>query len=183
MVTWHIDPLDEDAFVNEWKWWAILKCQTCQKLALYEDVWNPVTQKWEPGLAFPKKLQAPAGVPVAVASAFEEALAAAQAAPRLAAVGIRRTLEAIALDQGAEGRTLRDQIKWLGANHKIPTQLADMMDISRNLGNLGAHFTEVNVTAGDVDTLVEFVLAVFEYIYVAPAKVKAFRQSVADRKA
>jgi hypothetical protein len=168
--------------VYEYRWWAILKCGTCDGMSLWYDEWNQRDGGWESALAFPRRLQAPPEVPQDIARAFDEVVAARSLAPGLAAVGIRRVLEAIAEDQHAQGRTLRDQIKWLGAEGIIPEQLAEMMDASRTLGNLGAHFTSFSVTEDDVTTLTEFALAIFEYIYVAPAKVAAFRDSVAKRK-
>ncbi len=168
--------------IYEYRWWAILKCGTCEALSLWSDEWNQRDEAWEPTLAYPRRLQAPPEVPQGIAHAFDEVVAATALAPGLAAVGMRRVLEAIAEDQQAQGRTLRDQIKWLGEEGIIPEQLAAMMDASRTLGNLGAHFTSFNVTQDDVTTLTEFALAIFEYIYVAPAKVAAFRESVAQRK-
>lgn len=168
--------------IYEYRWWAILKCGTCSGLSLWNDFWNEHDQRWEPALAHPRRLQAPPEVPSDIAQAFDDVVAAKSLAPGLAAVGVRRVLEAIADDQHAPGRTFSDQIKFLGTEGIIPTQLADMMDVSRTLGNLGAHFTGFDVTQDDVATLTEFVLALFEYIYVAPAKVEAFRRSVDQRK-
>lgn len=168
--------------INEYRWWAILECGTCASLSLWHDFWNEHDQRWEPAVVYPHRLRAAPEVPGDIAQAFDEVVAAKALAPGLAAVGIRRVLEAIADEQSIPGRTLRDQIKFLGTEGIIPTQLADMMDVSRTLGNLGAHFTGFNVTEDDVATLTEFVLALFEYIYVAPAKVEAFRRSVDQRK-
>jgi hypothetical protein len=168
----------------EFKWWALLKCKTCEGMSLWHDFWNEADQTWEVALLYPHRLRAPAEVPAAVARAFDEVIAARSIAPGLAAVGIRRVLEGIAHDQNAAGRVLRDQIRWLGDEGIIPTQLAEMMDVSRLLGNMGAHYApDMNITLEDVETLTEFVLALFEYIYVAPAKVEAFRRSVEARKA
>lgn len=173
---------DGDFYYDE-KWLAILECATCHKLSLYVDHWNAADNRWEAALAYPQKLQAPPEVPQAVALEFDQAVAAAQhAAPGLVAVAVRRVLEAIAVDQGAPDATLREQIRWLGTQGKIPPQLADMMNVSRTLGNLGAHHTAFNFNDDDVRTVIEFARALFEYIYVAPAKVEAFRKSVEERK-
>jgi hypothetical protein len=57
-----------------------------------------------------------------------------------------------------------------------------MMNVSRTLGNLGAHHGNFAFNEGDVTTVIDFARTLFEYIYVAPAKVEAFRKSVEERK-
>ncbi len=103
-------------------------------------------------------------------------------APSLVAVAIRRVLEATAVDQGAPGPNLSMQIRWLATEGKIPHQLAEMMNVSRTLGNLGAHHSEFGFNDDDVTTLIDFTRTLFEYLYVAPAKLEAFRKSVEERK-
>jgi Domain of unknown function (DUF4145) len=170
-----------DFFYDEC-WFAILQCGTCQQLSLYVDRWNERDGRWEPALAYPQKFQAPPEVPEAVAHEFDQAISAQQQAPGLAAVAVRRVLEAIAMDQGAQGDNLGQQIRSLADDGKIPLQLADMMNASRTLGNLGAHHTRFGFNEDDVKTVIDFARTLFEYLYVAPAKVEAFRKSVAERK-
>jgi hypothetical protein len=146
------------------------------------DYWNASDQRWEPALAYPQKVQAPPEVPQAVAREFNEAVAARTAAPGLVAVAVRRVLEAIAVDQGAPGPNLHQKIRWLADEGKIPPQLADMMNVSRTLGNLGAHYGSFQFNDDDVTTIIDFARTLFEYLYVAPAKVEAFRKSVEARK-
>ena len=57
-----------------------------------------------------------------------------------------------------------------------------MMDVGRDLGNVGAHFGESTITQEQLKSLIEFTLAIFEYLYVAPAKIEAFRKSLEKRK-
>lgn len=171
-----------DVYFDE-RWFAILKCATCRQLSLYVDHWNASDGRWEPALAYPQKLQAPPEVPEAVAHEFNQAVSVQQqASPGLVAVAVRRVLEAIAVDQGAPDVPLAAQIRWLADQGKIPPQLADMMNVSRTLGNLGAHHTGFGFTIDDVKTVIDFAGTLFEYLYVAPAKVEAFRKSVAERK-
>ncbi len=163
-------------------WWAILKCTTCSKLSLYKDQWDEEQKKWESSLVYPISPSAPKEVPIKIREAFDESISVLQRAPSLAAVGIRKCLEGISNDQNAQGRTLAQRINFLSSNGVIPKTLTDMMDISRALGNVGAHFVESTITADEVKTLIEFTLAIFEYIYVAPAKVEAVRKSLEETK-
>ena len=60
--------------------------------------------------------------------------------------------------------------------------LTDMMNISRVSGNVGAHFGESTVTVDEVKSPIEFTSAIFEYVYVALAKVEKVRKSVQETK-
>ena len=53
-----------------------------------------------------------------------------------------------------------------------------MTDLLRLLGNVGAHDWQSNVRTPQVWAMDEFFRAIAEYIYVAPAKVKAFREAL-----
>ena len=163
-------------------WWAILKCTTCSKLSLYKDEWDEEQKKWGSSLVYPISPSAPKEVPIKIREAFDESISVFQRAPSLAAVGIRKCLEGISDDQNAQGRTLAQRINFLSSNGVIPKTLTDMMDISRALGNVGAHFAESTITADEVKSLIEFTLAIFEYIYVAPGKVEEVRKSVEETK-
>ena len=164
-------------------WWAILKCTTCGKLSLYHDDWDNERKRWKASLAYPIPQSAPPEVPTFIRDTFDEAISIFQKAPSLAAVGIRKCLEGIANDQRAEGRTLGQRIKYLSDRGVIPQTLIEMMDISRGIGNIGAHYSKSTVTLDEIRTLIEFTLAIFEYIYVAPSKIEIVRRSLETKRA
>jgi len=120
-------------------------------------------------------VSSPPEVPDRIGQLFSEAIAVRQQSPSLCAVGLRKCLEAVAIDQGCKG-TLAQAINALSTQGIIPPTLSKMMDSSRILGNLGAHATSAKLTSGDIDLLVDFVLAIFEYVYVAPKKIAAVQQ-------
>jgi hypothetical protein len=45
----------------------------------------------------------------------------------------------------------------------------------KELRNLGAHDAEDEVTQEDVPIIVDFLKAILEYLYIAPAKIEAVR--------
>jgi hypothetical protein len=65
----------------------------------------------------------------------------------------------------------------------LPPVLAEMTDVLRLLGNMGAHASDQPVKASQVDALDEFFRAVIEYIYIAPDRLRRFqkRLKVFDR--
>lgn len=159
----------EDDMVDEC-WWAILKCSTCGKFSLYRDYWDEEQKRWIAKLIFPVPISSPLEVPEQIRQLFSEAVAVQQQSPSLCAVGLRKCLEAVAIDRGCKGN-LAQAINTLSNQGIIPATLSKMMDSSRLIGNLGAHATGAKLTPDDMDLLINFVLAIFEYVYVAPKKI------------
>jgi hypothetical protein len=73
---------------------------------------------------------------------------------------------------------LHERLKDLVGRGELPSVLAEMTDLLRLLGNAGAHDLRSAVRPPQVWAMDEFFRAVVEYIYVAPAKVKAFRETL-----
>ena len=66
---------------------------------------------------------------------------------------------------------LAERLKNLANSGRIPQTLAEMAQQLRLLRNLGAHDDEV--TEEDVPIILDFLEAILEYLYVAPAKIAA----------
>lgn len=82
----------------------------------------------------------PDGIAPEVLAVFEEALTChAQQCFAASAMMIRRTLEEICRDRGAEGRNLQKRIEALGDKAVLPTELLGGLDALRLLGNDAAH--------------------------------------------
>lgn len=64
----------------------------------------------------------------------------------------------------------------LAKSGRIPTILAEMAQQVRLLRNLAAHDAEDEVTEKDVPIIMEFLEAILEYLYVAPAKIEAVQK-------
>jgi hypothetical protein len=110
-------------------------------------------------------------IPVSIAATFEEALTChANNCFVAAAIMIRKTLEVLAADRGAEGDNLKKRLKDLGTKILIPKELIDGMDELRLLGNDAAHIesnTFANIGAAEIEVSIEFtkelLKAVFQY--------------------
>lgn len=91
---------------------------------------------------------------------------------------IRRALEQVCLDKKAQGLSLKKKIEDLATKEIIPSKLAEMADLIRVLGNMGAHESNFDLTKRDIYELDDFFLAVIEYVYVAPERIKQLRNRV-----
>ncbi len=77
---------------------------------------------------------------------------------------------------------LADKLKSLADTGRIPQTLVDVALHLRQLGNLGAHFDEDEVTEKDVLIILDFVELLLEYLYVAPAKIEAVKKRLNKQK-
>ena len=99
-------------------------------------------------------------------------------APNAFAVQIRRALEALCEDRGAKNGTLQNMLNELSTKGEIPSTLIEATDLLRLIGNIGAHASEDSVKPWQVRTLDEFFRAIVEYVYIAPSKIKEFREGL-----
>lgn len=168
---------DGDFYVDK-GWYAVLMCTRCSKPSVFVDFWDEPSKKWVPQLVYPIPLGAPEEVPKEIGKVFNEAVSVLHRSPNLCAIGIRRSLEGICDDQKAAGRTLSDKIKFLSSKGIVPKTLSDMMETSRLFENIGEHFGELDISLNEATSLVHFVMAIFECVYVAPAKINAAIKSL-----
>jgi Domain of unknown function (DUF4145) len=101
--------------------------------------------------------------------------------PSFYALGIRRMLEAVCVEEKAQGSKLFDQLQDLATRGRLPQTLVDIATQLRKLGNLGAHVTDVEVQESDVPLISALAEAMLEYLYRAPAKVAAVQAELARR--
>lgn len=166
-------------------------CGTCQGLLLYWTNGNP-SDEGESGpldyfqdarLLWPEHIVSADVLPAAVAAIYAEATIIKRLSPNSFAVQIRRALEAICTERGVKGNTLYKMLNELAQQGDLPPVLAEMTDVLRLLGNMGAHASDQPVRTSQVDALDEFFRAVIEYLYIAPNRLRQFqkRLKVFDR--
>ena len=152
-------------------------CETCNEILLYYVFIDVVEDKdfhlaeliWpDPGVLHQS-------VPKAIAECYVEAARIKNLAPNAFAVQIRRALEALCDDRGAKKGALQLRLQDLVSRGEIPPVLAEMTDVLRLLGNIGAHAADQSVKPGHVLVIDDFFRVIIEYVYVAPSKLKEFR--------
>jgi hypothetical protein len=105
---------------------------------------------------------------------YSEALAVQEVSPSACAVMIGRTLEAVCREQNVQGRNLQEQLNNLLDPNQIGEKFSRMGHGLRRLRNLGAHFDpEQAPKPHDVPVMLDFVEAILEIVYDAPAKIAA----------
>lgn len=152
-------------------------CETCNEILLYYAFINVVEDKdfHHAELIWPDPGVLHQSVPKAIAECYIEAARIKNLAPNAFAVQIRRALEALCDDRGAKKGILQLRLQDLVSRGEIPPVLAEMTNMLRLLGNIGAHAADQSVKPGHVLAIDDFFHVITEYVYVAPSKLKEFR--------
>jgi hypothetical protein len=140
--------------------WSILQCETCDGISVHEMSYSTLAgvqhSNYKLKVLYPLSRPELPNLPVKVQKAYKDALKVQKVEPNACAVAAGRTLEAACNHEKALGKTL-----------------AEMAQQLRQLRNLGAHDAEDEISEEDVPIILDFLEAILEYLYVAPAKVAA----------
>jgi hypothetical protein len=156
----------------------VATCETCKTILLYrslEDVNDP-NEFTSADLVYPDDLDIHKSIPAPISQIYAEAIRIKNASPNGFAVQIRRALEAVCDDRGAIKGTLQTRIKDLSSKGVVPATLAEISDILRLLGNIGAHGISERILPWQVWAIHDFFKIVIEYVYVAPSKLREFKE-------
>ncbi|HEU5376050.1 MAG TPA: DUF4145 domain-containing protein [Ktedonobacteraceae bacterium] len=173
-----------DAETTTWTTWRVLLCSTCFQPTLERDVQRVAggpngtrpPRGPSPELLYPATQTLAASLPASIGRMYQETLRIEKRSPRACAVMAGLTLEAVCQHEQARGNSLAERLNHLVASERIPRQLAEMAHHLRQLRNMGAHLTDEEILPEDVPVIIDFVEAILEYLYVAPAKIRAVQE-------
>jgi len=169
----------------------IFQCSTCQGISIYGD-WKEYssTSLFSEKLLYPEgpnllpkghKISSRVLIPIKILKIYEEIWPLRHIAPNAFSVQIRRSLEIICSDQNAIGKTLYDQLKDLTNRGIFPGYFAEIIDLIRKVGNVGAHAGEEDVDFWDAELLDEFFKSIVEYVYIVPSKIQRLKERLGNR--
>lgn len=159
---------------------TLLKCLVCYKPLLHntcisdddfdeDDAGNRIPTNQ---IIYPKHDVNSRFVPVKIKHAYEAALRTRGIDFNIFALALRRTLELIVEDNNASGRNLSSKIKNLSDSGVLPSTLNEAANITRLIGNIGAHSTmSNNLTEHDLNKISKFVEYIINYIYILPNEI------------
>jgi hypothetical protein len=108
-------------------------------------------------------------IPAGIQSAFEEAIKChAQSCFVASAIMVRKTLEELCRERGANGANLKERIRALGTKVVLPMELLDGLDDLRLLGDDAAHIESQEyskVGKDEVEVGIEFAKEVLKAVY------------------
>ncbi len=168
----------------------VYQCPTCKGISIYGDfVEYPKSDDENRKRIYPKgsqlvpavhKVASRECIPQKIVSIYDEIWPLRHIAPNAFAGQIRRVLEYICQEQSAEGNTLFAKLKHLLDSGVFPGHFAEMTDLIRKVGNIGAHSSGKEVDFHDAELLDDFFKSVVEYVYIAPSKIERLRRRIRD---
>lgn len=122
-------------------------------------------------------------LPPVVHAAYKKSQKAKSVDSDYYAIRVRSVLEAVCSDKNATGKDLFVKLNKLIESGLLPSALGGISHYLRLIGNVGAHAGTVEVSNADVEAITDFLDAILEYLYIAPAKLKLVSDDLAARKA
>jgi hypothetical protein len=162
--------------------YEMLTCPACDGVTFQRGYFHDHDPgEWQPVVLYPTEANKVEGLPAEIERAYAAASAVKAIEAHAFAVLVRRLLEMICLDKGAqEGKSLFEQLKFLAETGVIPQQLINIANGLRNFGNIGAHAARAQLSENEVPVIDALCRAILEYVYVAPHLV-ALAQQTLDR--
>jgi len=135
----------------------------------------------------------PSEVPEEYKRIYEQACAVLPESAEASAALARRCLQHLLrkhLEIKTKSGRLADEIREAIAAHKIPSQVIEIIDMGRVLGNLGAHPEQdqrsgeiIDVQPGEAESVLDLLEELFESYFVRPATMKRKKESLNARLA
>jgi len=106
-------------------------------------------------------------VPDYILSTYLEACATLSLSPSASATLSRKALQAILREHGYNQYKLIDQIKQASENNLFPSYISELIDLIRDMGNMGAHPCEnyfIELSLEDAQLTLEILEDIIEYL-------------------
>ena len=163
--------------------WYLFECPVCNRpVVIRQDTFDIAAYTYQPVTVFPSVMSYSDGVPKQIYSAFEAAIRTKGIDYAICMLSLRRVLEMICKEKGAEGRDLEQMIGNLIDNNILSPAFADACWIIRQLGNSAAHADQTDIYAYQVDQVIEYVSTIINYLYSMPVRVFKLKQRIEEQK-
>lgn len=179
--------LGQDGHGNFWGT-TICNCPSCKEKIVY--LFNGRDNIW---LVHPKStLRSTVPVEVddkVVVSDYQEACLVLSDSPKASAALSRRSLQHILREKvGVKPADLIKEIQEIIDGDMLPADLAENLDVVRNIGNFAAHPTKssssgeiVEVEPGEAEWNLDVLEELIDYLYVRPARTKAKKEALNEK--
>ena len=187
---WTYDEVERNALGDviyvvqiEHEYWHVFECPVCHKPVLISEYcFDAQESRPEIKTEYPTIAVSRDGVPKNIYSAFESAVKTKGIDYSICLLSLRRVLEMICKDKGAEGRDLEKKIDDLIEQNILPSMIEDACWIIRQMGNDAAHADKIAVYTYDIEQVIGYVATIIDYLYSLPYRVEKMKQKIKDRK-
>jgi len=161
--------------------YRLLLCPVCIKANLlyyYHDDSMTCPKEAIEETLYPSGTTESALLPKTVQDAFASALKVRNADLGACSIMLRRALEIILIDQGATAWRLEGKIKEVAEMGRLPESLKEASLFAKAFGDSVAHGKELIPDKNDINSLVEFIQYIIDYLYIIPAKIEQFQAKI-----
>ena len=137
---------------------------------VYETVLYPVVSELSNG--------ANGIVPNDILKTFRKSLELKSVDSESCLVKLRKTLELICNDKNAIGHNLNDKLKKLFESGILPSTLKSASNITRKLGNMGAHESDIEISTTELSSTIKLVEYIIQYIYILPNEIEILEKKI-----
>jgi hypothetical protein len=151
--------------------WEVLRCAACDDVTLRRAFWHEMmdSSEIEWRVIYPSATTGSIeGLPQKIGRAWNAAQQVRRIDANAFAVLVRRVLDLVCEEQGANGHSLAIRLRDLASRGVIPGPLADIANNARSFGNIGAHADLGDLKPDEAALADDLCTAVLEYVYAAP---------------
>ena len=175
----------------------VLKCPSCRNYNIINDYWDSsygkVTEskKYEDiycgdnvyeTILYPVVSELSNGangiVPNDILKNFRKSLELKSVDSDSCLVKLRKTLELICNDKNVIGHNLNDKLKKLFELGILPSTLKSASNITRKLGNMGAHESDIEISTTELSSTIKLVEYIIQYIYILPKEIEILEKKI-----
>jgi hypothetical protein len=166
-----------------YEYWYVFECPVCNKpVIISQETFSWADYTYRPHIEYPSVAVPAEGVPKDIYSAFEASIRTKGIDYAICMLSLRRVLEMICKDKGAEGKDLERMIDNLIEKNILSPAFSDACWIIRQLGNSAAHADKTDIYAYQVDQVIEYISTIINYLYSMPARVATMKKSIEKQK-
>jgi len=164
--------------------WFAYSCPVCKKPILISEYQfdadstaYPIVTIQYPSLSISKE-----GVPNDIYSAYEAAVKTKGIDFSICLLSLRRVLEMICKDKGANGKNLESMIADLVQKKELSPMMDDACWIIRQLGNDAAHADKIKVYQYEIEQVIKYLANIIDYLYSMPYQVAKMKEDIKNQK-
>ncbi len=156
------------------------ECPVCNEMQLIYTSWNTEDSYHEDinlyddlEVLYPKSQSVNlSGVPSSIKSAYESATKVRNIDNIVCVMALRRTLEMVCKDNGANSGQLHQKLNELQQRGVLPPLMGEVSKVIKDYGNKAAHGDEVEFDKVIVDRMFSFTDKVIEFVYILPKELR-----------
>jgi len=176
---------DDFSFFFNYKMFA---CPVCHKITLMETYGDETMiapnysgeYVWftEDTILYPINSIDSKSMPKKIKESYEAALKVRNIDTNACVLLLRRTLEIILTDQGATKWGLAEKIEEIAQRGLLPDSLKEASFFAKRFGDSAAHGKDLVADEQDMNSLIEFIEYIIEYLYIIPSRLKEFKMKI-----